>query len=258
MTINTGAVCAAVAMACDDWTLGYSQPDRLNIQNGGNCDCSSLAAWAYNQGGGAFAPNTSTHNMRARAVAQGFSAIPWYPGSTLIPGDALLSEAASGGVGHVAIYTGGDALREAWISETGDIDGAPGDQTGGETRTVACSAHPYTTGGNWTHILRPPSGYTTPTPTIEGEDLMNNDQLTQLVNAAWLINNSHHGVLARLDRARVEDEARDTAMMSAIKALAAAQGADPDQIATLVQAAVTDALKGLSVTLSLAPKEVAE
>lgn len=255
MTINTGAVCAAVAMACDDWTLGYSQPDRLNIQNGGNCDCSSLAAWAYNQGGASFAPNTSTHNMRARAAAQGFSVIPWHPGAGLLPGDALLSEAASGGVGHVAIYTGGDALREAWISETGDIDGAPGDQTGGETRTLAYSGHPYTTGGNWTHILRPGSSTHTDQ---NGDTDMNVEQATQLANVNYLLHNSLAPAIARLDRARVEDEARDTATMAAIKALAAAQGADPDQIATLVQAAVTDALKGLSVTLSLAPKEVAE
>lgn len=247
MTINTGAVCAAVAMACDDWTLGYSQPDRLNIQNGGNCDCSSLAAWAYNQGGASFAPNTSTHNMRARAVAQGFSAIPWHPGSTLIPGDALLSEAASGGVGHVAIYTGGDALREAWISETGDIDGAPGDQTGGETRTVACSAHPYTTGGTWTHILRPGSSTHT---NQNGDNDMNVEQATQLANVNYLLHNSIAPALARLDQARVSEAAQLAALRAAVEALAKSQGVDPQTVTDTVDKAVRDALAGLEITLA--------
>ena len=40
--------CASIAMACDDWSLGYSQPNRLSIWDGGEADCSSLVAWAYN------------------------------------------------------------------------------------------------------------------------------------------------------------------------------------------------------------------
>lgn len=253
------AVCARAAQICDDLNIGYSQPGRWNLYPGGSTDCSALVADAYNHGGATpqFPRDTWTGNLRAYAAERGFTVLDWTPPAALAPGDALLSEASSGGVGHVAIYTGDDCLREAWISETGDIDGAPGDQTDAETRTVAYSTHPHTLSGAWTHILRPPSGYTTPTPTIEGEDLMNNDQLTQLMNAAWLINNAHHGVLARLDRARVEDEARDTAMMSAIKALAASQGADPDKIADLVREEVRAALSNLRATVTLAPAEEA-
>ena len=39
-----------------------------------------------------------------------------------------------------------------------------GDDTGGETRVVSFSSHPYTLAGSWTHVLRPPA-FTPPADT---------------------------------------------------------------------------------------------
>ena len=80
----------------------------------------------------------------------------------LMAGDALLSERASGGVGHVALHIGGGVLAEAWIDSHGsdgwdDPDEPVGDQTGQETRQIPYADHPYTAAGLWIHILRPPA-----------------------------------------------------------------------------------------------------
>ena len=163
---------------CDFDDMGYSQPYRWATYPGGTMDCSSGCAQSYNEGGiqPPFPLDTYTGNFRAYAAERGFAILDYsqvgpYPDNLAI-GDSLLSEAASGGVGHIAMVTGYDEVSEAWIAETGDIDGAPGDQTGGETRTVSFTDHPYTTSGVWTHVLRPPADgdgaaptQTTPTTT---------------------------------------------------------------------------------------------
>lgn len=155
----------AMALACDTWSLGYSQPKRLDIRDGGSADCSSLVAWAYNRAGitPAFPSSTWTGSIAAAARARGFRLIPWTPGAALQTGDALLAP------GHVALYTGSGMLREAWASERGSIDGASGDQTGGETRAVTYTRHPMTLARRWITILRPPADTTT-TTTVPEED----------------------------------------------------------------------------------------
>ena len=156
---------------CDYEYVGYSQYERLDIRDGGSMDCSSGCAHSYNVGGiqPPFPPDTYTGNFRAYAAERGFAILDYsqvgpYPDNLAI-GDSLLSEAASGGVGHIAMVTGRDEISEAWISEIGDIYGEPGDQTGGETRTVSFTGHPYTTSGAWTHVLRPPVDGDDTTPT---------------------------------------------------------------------------------------------
>lgn len=175
---------------CAEADGGYSQPNRLDVQRtrgvpGGyftfEADCSSLVIEAAKQAGYPTGAATFTGDMRDAFEAAGWTVIPY--GATaglaanLYTGDVILSEAASGGVGHVAAYIGDNRVAEAWIDGRGDIMGSAegdgeGDDTGGETRVVPFSSHPYTLAGSWTHVLRPPAftppadpGATTATPT---------------------------------------------------------------------------------------------
>jgi N-acetylmuramoyl-L-alanine amidase len=103
-----------------------------------------------------------TGNLRAGMEARGFEEVNW-PDEAMTPdggfrmGDIVLSAGNEGGVGHVIVIVedGYDPLEsEAWIAETGDIYGAPGDQTGQETRTARYSEHPHTQRGAWTSCHR--------------------------------------------------------------------------------------------------------
>lgn len=154
--------------------VGYSQPNRQSINAltepvpgaVAEADCSSSTLAAARRAGLPTGAATYTGDMRAGLEAVGWSVIPYAQtggdADNLYPGDLLLSEAASGGVGHVAAYTGNDTVAELWIDGRGDImgsaegDGA-GDDTGGESRAVNFYAHPYTVRGLWTHVLRPPA-----------------------------------------------------------------------------------------------------
>ena len=58
-------------------------------------------------------------------------------------------------------------------------DDGPGDDTGGETRALPFSSHPYTVRGLWTHVLRPPAlgaedqaAEPTPIPTPKGTQML--------------------------------------------------------------------------------------
>lgn len=169
-------------------SVGYSQPNREGIrgymyvntpvlQGDVDADCSSLVAAACNLGlmaaypalrtatdSPVLLPATAwTGSLRGDLEARGWAEVSWpddayTPAGGFRKGDVVLSAAAEGGVGHVAIVVddnGADpALAEAWIAETGDIHGAPGDQTGAETRTVQYSQHPYTRQGTWTSCHR--------------------------------------------------------------------------------------------------------
>jgi len=175
---------------CAEADGGYSQPNRLDVQRtrgvpGGyftfEADCSSLVIEAAKQAGYPTGGATFTGDMRAAFEAAGWTVIPYAAtaglAANLYTGDVILSEAASGGVGHVAAYIGDNRVAEAWIDGRGDIMGSAegdgeGDDTGGETRVVPFSSHPYTLAGSWTHVLRPPAftppadpGATTTTPT---------------------------------------------------------------------------------------------
>lgn len=164
------------------YSVGYSQPDRLMayersneegwLYADANMDCSSMVRGAINYGLHAagyswddprmLPPSSWTGSQREELTARGWVEVPWadndlYPSGGLQVGDVILSEAASGGMGHVAmVVPDGNALMlaEAWIAEDGSTDGHVGDQTGQETRLESYEGHLYTTGGHWTHCLR--------------------------------------------------------------------------------------------------------
>lgn len=164
------------------YSVGYSQPDRLMayersneegwLYADANMDCSSMVRGAINYGlhsagyswdDPRMLPGSSwTGSQREELTARGWVEVPWadselYPSGGIQVGDVILSEAASGGMGHVAMVVddgGALMLAEAWIAEDGSTDGYVGDQTGGETRVGPYEGHPYTTGAHWTHCLR--------------------------------------------------------------------------------------------------------
>lgn len=170
---------------CD---VGYSQPDRWTwydncdwngwlLRSPQNADCSSLVAGCYNIAAhhewgepftaGYFPRTTWTGSIREECAKRNFADISgsWtgnVPDGGWYTGDIVLSEAASGGRGHVAIIINGGSgessdgalLAEAWIAEDGSIDGYLGDQTGSEVRIVEYASHPYTRNASWTHALR--------------------------------------------------------------------------------------------------------
>lgn len=170
---------------------GYSQPHRLDVRRTRGVwesgftfegDCSSCVLEAAHQAGLPTAAASYTGDMRGELAAAGWAVIPYAATGgdldNLAPGDVLLSEAASGGVGHTGGLIPGGLVAEAWIDGRGDIMGSadgdgPGDDTGGETRVVPFYSHPYTVRGLWTHVLRPPvldaaDAGAEPTPTTKG------------------------------------------------------------------------------------------
>lgn len=184
--MSVGSVTAEIAREiCDNQPVGYSQgEDRRTwyaaadahgrVSSPQNADCSSLAAGSISYGlhhtyGVPWGHKALleindfwTGNLRAGMEARGFEEVNW-PDEAMTPdggfrmGDIVLSAANEGGVGHVIVIVedGYDPLEsEAWIAETGDIYGAPGDQTGQETRTERYSEHPYTQRGAWTSCHR--------------------------------------------------------------------------------------------------------
>ena len=174
---------------------GYSQPHRLDVRRTRGVwdagftfegDCSSCVLEAPARGGrprGAASPPGAWRGARAAA---GWAVIPYAATGgdldNLADGDVLLSEAASGGVGHTGGLIPGGLVAEAWIDGRGDIMGSaegdgPGDDTGGETRVIGFYSHPYTISGAWTHVLRPPvldaaSASAEPTPTPKGQTML--------------------------------------------------------------------------------------
>lgn len=167
-------------------SVGYSQPKRRTVYehsdeagwlaSDAEADCSSLTCGAINFGlhatygvpwGHAALLEINdfwTGNLRSGLEARGFPEVPWndadlYPAGGLQVGDILLSAANEGGRGHVVVVTADGYVSEAWINSQGgdgwDEPGEPvGDQTGGETRTVAYTEHPDTLNSNWTSCHR--------------------------------------------------------------------------------------------------------
>ena len=183
--MSVGAVTARIArQVSEDDNVGYSQYRRRtwfaaadwagHVPGAQDADCSSLACGAIDYGlhdtyGVPWGHQALleindfwTGNMRAGMEARGFRERTW-PDENLCPdggfqaGDIILSAGNEGGTGHVVIALE-DAvdplISESWISETGDIDGQPGDQTGEETRLKRYSAHPLTQRGAWTSCHR--------------------------------------------------------------------------------------------------------
>ena len=174
---------------------GYSQPHRLDVRRTRGVwdpgftfegDCSSCVLEAAYQAGLPTGAASYTGDMRGELAAAGWAVIPYAATGgdldNLAPGDVLLSEAASGGVGHTGGLIPGGLVAEAWIDGHGDIMGSaegdgPGDDTGGETRVIDFYSHPYTVRGLWTHVLRPPAidaatADAEPTPTTKGLQTM--------------------------------------------------------------------------------------
>ena len=183
--MSVGAVTARIArQVSEDDNVGYSQYRRRtwfaaadwagHVPGAQDADCSSLACGAIDYGlhdtyGVPWGHQALleindfwTGNMRAGMEARGFRERTW-PDENLCPdggfqaGDIILSAGNEGGTGHVvvALEDAADPLiSESWISETGDIDGQPGDQTGAEPRRQRYSAHPLTQRGAWTSCHR--------------------------------------------------------------------------------------------------------
>ena len=194
MTLKSEVLCDWARYATTSANVGYSQPNRRAIFNltemipgaVAEADCSSLTLWAALRAGLPTGNASYTGDMRHALEAVGWAVIPYAAtggdADNLYPGDLLLSEAASGGVGHVAVNLGDGEVAEAWIDSSGDIGGSawgdgPGDDTGGETRVVPFYSHPYTVRGLWTHVLRPPAidaadASAEPTPTPKGQTVL--------------------------------------------------------------------------------------
>ena len=168
------------------YSVGYSQPHRRTVYANSDeagwltanadADCSSLVCGAINFGlhGAHGVPwghpalleinDFWTGNMRGGLEARGFYEVSWndsdlYPAGGLRIGDVLLSAKNEGGRGHVVMVTSDGYVSESWVnSQNGDgwdePDEPVGDQTGGETRTIAYTAHPDTLNGRWTSCHR--------------------------------------------------------------------------------------------------------
>lgn len=183
--MSVGSVTARIArQVSENDNVGYSQYRRRSwfaaadwaghVPSAQDADCSSLACGAIDYGlhdtyGVPWGHQALleindfwTGNMRAGMESRGFRERTW-PDENLCPdggfqaGDIILSAGNEGGTGHVVIALEDAAdplISESWISETGDIDGQPGDQTGEETRLKRYSAHPLTQRGAWTSCHR--------------------------------------------------------------------------------------------------------
>lgn len=154
---------AAMDKACRVWSLGYDQGNRLDIRDGGECDCSSLVIWALKQGGFDTGGASYTGNLSANLTARGWKRLP--PDlNTLQPGDILLNDTH-----HTCMVVRGhgrDAIiAQASIDERGEARGGrAGDQTGGETNER--KAYVYRHG--WDCILRYTGAQTAPSPSAGG------------------------------------------------------------------------------------------
>lgn len=122
--------------ACVVWSLGYSQRNRWNIYDGGECDCSSLVIYALRQAGFDVGGATYTGNMSSNLTARGWTRLS--PGVAKKAGDILLNDA-----NHVAMMISATQLAQASIDENGNIAGGrPGDQ-GNETNVRSYYSYPW-------------------------------------------------------------------------------------------------------------------
>lgn len=139
---------------CETLNIGYSQPNRNNIYNGGEADCSSLVLRCCKDAGIPTGNAYSTRDMRREMIKAGwqvYNGVAATKASNLLPGDVLLAEGH-----HTCMYVGNGLIGEAAIDERGGIMGSAGggqagDQTGRETRVTALYSFP------WTHVLRWPA-----------------------------------------------------------------------------------------------------
>lgn len=152
----------AVGIANDD-SHGYSQRRRWP-EDGTDFDCSSLMYESAEQAGFHVKRGWPryTGSMLADFTAAGFTAVPFDGNlADLDAGDILLNVTH-----HTEMCIGDGLFVGAHCSETGEADGAPGDQTGDEISIVA--AYRYHDGG-WDYVLVPPADGSEPAPTVPVE-----------------------------------------------------------------------------------------
>lgn len=118
-------------LACAEWSLGYSQPHRTHVYDGGETDCSALVSWCLRKGMDLAVtelPWFSTYTMRPVLARLGFRELP--VGTEPRRNDVLWKG------GHTALYLGGGKIGQASRDENrsdGWEGSKPGDQDGGET-----------------------------------------------------------------------------------------------------------------------------
>jgi hypothetical protein len=160
-----------IKTACTQWSLGYDQSNRLDFRNGGETDCSALVILTCEQAGLLHGNNirknigaTFTGNMRASFHDRGWQVLSNLPVSQLRPGDVLLNDQLPARQQHTAMYVGNHQIAMASIDEHQHASGgAPGDQTGSETRVRSYYNKP------WSCVLRF-HGTAQPTPDVHGRE----------------------------------------------------------------------------------------
>lgn len=110
--VHARAIAQAMAMACDNPHIGYSQSDRYSILSAGtctandvNCDCSMLVRLCVKEGTGKDPGDFTTANEAAKLMALGlFERFDYEPGMILHAGDILVTKTK----GHTVIVIEGD------------------------------------------------------------------------------------------------------------------------------------------------------
>ena len=223
---------------CRDVSLGYSQNDRWDFRDGGNCDCSSLVIHCLNEAGFDTGHATYTGNMTSNLTSRGWIITP--NNGQPQYGDILLNVTR-----HTCVYIGNGQIAQASISEKGTANGIGGDQTGNETNIRGYYNCP------WDYYLH----YT-------GDNEMVTDaEMNQIAAKVWGYTygggenmfNYQTGQYNTIQYLRGEVKNLQTiltAQNAALTALVKQQGGDPQQINATVQKAVADALKDMKITLT--------
>lgn len=156
-------LCEFARVACEVWSLGYSQgPTRWNVWDGGECDCASLAITAAKKAGYDTGGASYTGDMIPEMQAKGWQVLPYSLGA-MRRGDMPIRPKTASRGGHVAVCIDDNnkIIAEALMNEYGGATGGrPGDQTGNETRCT----YMYNFA---TYLLRPPADEG-PTPSPSG------------------------------------------------------------------------------------------
>lgn len=133
---NVNTLTARMRYWCAVANLGYSQDERWDIRDGGNCDCSSLVIHCLREAGFDTGSASYTGDMSANLTARGWRRLP--ADGNPQPGDILLND-----VHHTAVCLGGGLLAQASYSEHHSAHGAGGDQTGHETNVSRYYNYPW-------------------------------------------------------------------------------------------------------------------
>ena len=110
--LQANAIAEAMARACDNPNIGYSQSGRYGIVSSGtdtrkpvNCDCSSLVRVCVREGTGKDPGDFTTANEAAKLMATGlFDRLDYEPGTILRTGDIIITRSK----GHTCVVIEGD------------------------------------------------------------------------------------------------------------------------------------------------------